>query len=74
MWSDKRQRIWFSFVNPSNTDAKATELGHFDSHGYPTDTYLGSYGLYVMWRSLETEVLTDIVPTQWQTPDSYKNM
>ena len=28
-------------VNPPNTDAKATD---FHSHGYPTNTYLGSYG------------------------------
>ena len=40
---DKRDMLELLF-NPPNTDAKATELGHFDSDGYPTNTYLGSYG------------------------------
>ena len=41
--------------------------GHFDPHEYPTNTYL-----YILIGL--SERLTDIAPTQWQTPDSYRNM
>lgn len=57
-WEERKENLFgatettfgfgFKEVNPPNTDAKATD---FESRGYPTNTYLGSPILYVMWHA-----------------------